>query len=263
MEESMKKGIIFAVLFVFVCAVPGVFAADIQKVRVGTEGAYPPFNYIDKNGDLAGFDIDIANALCEAAGVECEFVTQDWDGIIPGLIAKKYDCIIASMSITAEREKKVDFTKKYYQTPVRCVANKDNALQYFLEGVEDKTIGVQRGVVGANLVRAKFGDDVTVKAYATQDEANMDLASGRNDLVCADSVILQTGFLDTEEGAGFQFVGPSFNDQKYLGKGIGIAVRQGDDDLRKLLNDAIDTIRNNGVYKEINNQHFDFDVYGE
>jgi len=259
----MKKCIIFAVMFAFICVVPSVFAGDIQKVRIGTEGAYPPFNYIDKNGKVAGFDIDIAKALCKAAGIKYEFVIQDWDGIIPGLIAKKYDCIIASMSITPERKKKVDFTEKYYQTPVRCVAKADSALKYFLDGIKDKTVGVQRGVVAANLVRAKFGDEVKVKAYATQDEANMDLASGRSDLVCADSVILQTGFLDKKEGNGFQFIGPSFSDAKYLGEGIGIAVRKGDDNLRKLFNKAIDEIRNNGEYKRINNQYFDFDVYGD
>lgn len=258
----MKRGILLTVLLVLAISVQGLFAGDIEKVRIGTEGAYPPFNYIDENGDLAGFDVDIAKALCEAAGVEYEFVTQDWDGIIPGLVAKKYDCIIASMSITAERDKKVDFTKKYYQTPVRCVASEDAKLDLFLNGIQGKTMGVQRGTVGANLARAKFGDSVDIKAYATQDEANMDLASGRVDMVCADSVILQTGLLDTEEGEGFQFVGPSFADQKYLGKGIGIAVREGDDDLRKLFNDAIDKIRENGTYKRINNQHFDFDVYG-
>jgi len=262
-EKSMKKCIIFAILFAFLCSVPSVFAAGIQKVRIGTEGAYPPFNYVDKDGNLGGFDIDIAKALCKAAGLKCEFVIQDWDGIIPGLIAKKYDCIVASMSITDDRKKKVDFTKKYYQTPVRCVANVDNELKYFLDGIKDKTVGVQRGVVAANLVRAKFGDKTNVKAYATQDEANMDLVSGRSDLVCADSVILQTGFLDKKEGNGFKFIGPSFNDEKYLGEGIGIAVRKGDDNLRKLLNDAIDTIRKNGVYKQINNKYFDFDVYGE
>jgi len=258
----MKKTILLAIVFVVALSVQSLFAGEIQKIRIGTEGAYPPFNYIDKSGALAGFDIDIANALCEAAGVECEFVTQDWDGIIPGLIAKKYDCIIASMSITAEREKKVDFTKKYYQTPVRCVASAKDTLDLFLNGIDGRTIGVQRGVVGANLARAKFGDVVQIKAYATQDEANMDLASGRVDMVCADSVILQTGFLDTKEGQGFVFTGPSFSDEKYLGKGIGIAVRDGDDALRTLLNNAIDKIRANGVYKKINNQYFDFDVYG-
>jgi len=259
-ENPMKKSLIVALLFVFALSVQFVYAGD--KIRLGTEGAYPPFNYIDSSGELQGFDVDIARALCEAAGVDYEFVIQDWDGIIPGLIAKKYDCIIASMSITAEREKKVDFTNKYYQTPVRLVASKDNKVDLFLNGIKGKKIGVQRGTVGANLARAKFGDVATIKAYATQEEANMDLASGRLDLACADSVILQTGFLDTEEGEDFTFVGPNFTDEKHLGKGIGIAVREGDTELVEMFNKAIKTIRDNGVYKKINNKYFDFDVYG-
>ncbi|MEA1969633.1 MAG: ABC transporter substrate-binding protein [Thermodesulfobacteriota bacterium] len=256
----MKKSFIIALLFVFVLSVHSLYAG--QKIRLGTEGAYPPFNYIDSSGDLQGFDIDIARALCEAAGVDYEFVVQDWDGIIPGLIAKKYDCIIASMSITDERKKRVDFTKKYYQTPVRVVASKDAQLDFFLNGIKGKKIGVQRGVVGANLARAKFGDVATIKAYATQEEANMDLVSGRVDLVCADSVIIQTGFLDTKMGAGYTFVGPNFTDEKHLGEGIGIAVRKGDTKLAELFNKAIKKIRENGVYKKINNKYFDFDVYG-
>jgi len=106
--KTLIKAAIVAVAVGF--AVASAQAQDV--VRIGTEGAYPPFNSIDENGNLVGFDIDIANALCDAAGYTCEFVVQDWDGIIPGLLAKKYDAIIASMSITEERKEQVDFTNK-------------------------------------------------------------------------------------------------------------------------------------------------------
>ena len=259
----MKKGLFVIVLMLTVFATQSLFAGDIQKIRVGTEGAYPPFNYIDKDGNLQGFDIDITNALCDAAGIECELITQDWDGIIPGLIAKKYDCIIASMSMTPEREKKVDFTNKYYQTPAKFVAKKGAGYEITPEGLKGKNVGVQRATVHENFVRDKFGDSVNIKAYATQDEANMDLTSGRIDLVIADSVVLLGGFLETDAGEDYEFVGPGFTQEKWFGKGIGIAVRKGDTALVELLNNAIDEIRANGVYKKINDKYFDFDVYGD
>ena len=259
----MKKAIaIFLVLSVVVVA-GNVFASDTKKVRIGTEGAYPPFNFIDPNGQLQGFDIDIANALCEAAGWQCEFVTQEWDGIIPGLLAKKYDAIVASMTMTEERRQKVDFTNKYYQTPARFVAKKGAGIEISEKGLKGKAVGVQRATVSENFIRDTFGSTVDVKSYQTQDEANMDLTNGRLDLVFADSVVLKGGFLDTDAGKDYEFIGPGYTDKKYFGDGIGIAVRKGDDELLKALNQAIDKIRADGVYKKINDKYFDFDVYGE
>jgi lysine-arginine-ornithine-binding protein len=239
----------------------GAQAQDKQKVKIGTEGAYPPFNSIDTEGKLVGFDIDIANALCEAANFECEFVIQDWDGIIPGLIAKKYDAIVASMSITDQRKEVVDFTDKYYNTPAKFVAAKGAELDISPEGLAGKAVGVQRATIHENFLRGEF-PEVEVRAYATQDEANADLVSGRLDLVMADSVALLEGFLNTEEGQDFEFVGPDYSDPKYHGEGAGIAIRKGEDDLRATFNEAIDKIRADGTYEAIAEKYFDFDVYG-
>jgi len=237
--------------------------ADIKKVRMGTEGAYPPFNYIDKDGKLQGFDVDIGNALCAAMGVECEWVTQDWDGIIPGLMAKKYDTIIASMSITEERKKKVSFTDKYYQTPAKFVRMKGSGIEISRDGLNGKAVGVQRATIHENFLRDNYGDIIDIKAYATQDEANLDFTAGRVDLLLADSVALMDGFLSTPAGKGAEFVGPSFTDPKWFGDGSGIAVRKQDDELRSMLNKAIAQIRADGTYKRINDKYFDFDVYGD
>lgn len=258
----MKKVFALTLGFLFF-ATAASFAGNITKVRIGTEGAYPPFNLIDKNGELQGFDIDIAKALCKAAGVKCKFVVQDWDGLIPGLTAKKFDVIIASMSMTKERKKKVAFTKKYYMSPAKFIAKKGLGIKITPAGLKGKTVGVQRATIHENFVRDKFGDSVKVKSYATQDEANLDLSSGRVDLVIADSVVLLEGFLNTKAGKNFEFVGPGFTDKKWFGEGIGIAARKGDNAMVKLFNDAIDTIRADGTYQKINAKYFDFDVYGD
>ncbi len=251
-------------LVAVVCLMGGFAQAkDIEKVRIGTEGAYPPFNYVDSNGDLQGFDIDIAKALCDAMDVECEFVMQEWSGMIPGLLAKKYDAIIASMSITEEREKKVDFTEKYYQTPAKFVARKGTIEDINKDTLQGKVVGVQRATIHENFVRDKFGDLVEVRSYETLEEANMDLISGRLDLICADSVPLQESLLDKDFGKDFHFVGPGYVDEKWFGEGIGIAVRKEDDKLRKMFNKAIQKIRENGTYQKINAKYFDFDVYGD
>lgn len=260
----MKKWCVILLVFVFaICFAGSAMSADPKKVlRVGTEGAYPPFNMVDKKGQVQGFDIDIARALCKEMGMECKFIVQDWDGLIPGLLAKKFDVIIASMSITEERKQKVDFTNKYYQTPARFVAKKGAGITVSKEGLKGKTVGVQRATVHENFVRDMFGDAINIKAYATQDEANMDLVSGRLDLVIADATVLLGGFINTDAGKGFEFIGPGYLDKKWFGDGIGIAVRKGDSALTQKLNKAINDIRVNGVYQKINAKYFDFDVYG-
>ena len=261
----MKKwGVVVLVAVLAVCWVGNTSAAEAKKkLRVGTEGAYPPFNLVDKSGQVQGFDIDIAKALCKEMGMEYEFKVQDWDDLIPGLLAKKFDVIIASMSITDERKQKVDFSNKYYQTPARFVAKKGAGITVSKEGLKGKKIGVQRATIHENFVRDMFGNAVTIKAYAGQDEANMDLVAGRVDLVIADATVLLGGFINTDAGKGFEFTGPSYVDKKWFGDGVGIALRKGDNDLRQKLNKAIDAIRANGVYQKINAKYFDFDVYGK
>ena len=237
-------------------------AAAMQKVVIATEGAYPPFNFVDASGALQGFDVDIANALCAQMKAECTIVAQDWDGIIPGLIAKKYDAIIASMSITEERKKQVDFTSKYYKTPGKAIAKKGSGIDSSKEGLTGKIIGVQVSTIHENFVRDSFGDVAEIKAYDTQENANLDLVAGRVDVLFADSVALDEGFLKTDMGKDFEFVGPDFTDPKWFGDGAGIAVRKEDTALRDALNAAIDEIRKDGTYKKIQDKYFTFDVYG-
>ncbi|MEM6616797.1 MAG: ABC transporter substrate-binding protein [Pseudomonadota bacterium] len=248
-----------AICAVALTAMAGVSMAQ-DKVRIGTEGAYPPFNFFDSNGELQGFDVDIAKALCAEMAVECEFVAQDWDGIIPALLANKYDAIIASMSITPERKEVVDFSNKYYSTPPALIAPKDTSLTATdPAALSGKTIGAQSATTHATFLEDTYTDS-TIRLYATQDEANLDLVSGRLDAVAADSVVLGE-WLKTDDGGCCMMVGAMENDPAYFGDGAGIAIRKGEDELREKFNAAIDAIRSNGTYQEINAKYFDFDVY--
>ncbi|MBV8649951.1 MAG: ABC transporter substrate-binding protein [Alphaproteobacteria bacterium] len=239
----------------------GAAAAQLQKVRIATEGAYAPFNFRDADGTLQGFDVDIAKALCAEAKFDCTIVAQDWDGIIPGLLVKKYDAIIASMSITEQRKKSIDFTDKYYQTPARFVARKGSNIEISEAGLKGKTIGVQRATIHAGFIHETYGTIAAIKEYDTQDNANLDLIAGRVDLVLADSVVLLEGFLNKPEGKDFAFVGP-IPRGSIVDEGAGIGIRKGDTKLKDAFNAAIKAIRANGTYKKINDKYFSFDVYG-
>jgi polar amino acid transport system substrate-binding protein len=238
-------------------------AASAQEVlKLGTEGAYPPFNNLTADGKLEGFDIDIGNALCEQMKVKCEWVTQDWDGIIPALQAGKFDAIIASMSITPERAEKVDFTHKYYNTPSALAAAKDTDIKGVTkEDLAGKTIGVATSTTHFNYAQQTYTDS-TVKGYPSSPEEQLDLANGRLDAIQDDIVVLSQ-WLDSPDGACCKILGvPQPQPVEVFGPGAGIAVRKGETDLVNKLNAAIDAIRANGKYKEINDKYFKFDVYG-
>ena len=259
----MKK-LIFTVLFItFTAAATAAVANDWSKVRIGVEGAYPPFSYMTPGGELAGFDIDIAKALGEAMGAEVTLIAQDWDGIIPALLAKKYDAIIASMSITEERKQKVAFSNKYYQTPAKFITKKGMIGDFSKEAIKGKRVGVQRATIHDRYLTDNYGNDVEIKRYGTQDEAYLDLTAGRVDMLLADSVALSDGFLKKPEGAEYEFVGPDLSDPKWFGDGAGIAIRKEDKDLVEKFNMAIEKIRSDGTYKAIQDKYFDFNVYGE
>lgn len=245
------RTLFLATLAAIVLAVPAV-AAD--KIRIGTEGAYPPFNQIDASGQLIGFDIDIAKALCEKMNAECTFVTQDWDGIIPGLLARKYDAIVASMSATPERAKAVAFTDRYYSNKLRWVARKGS--DFDPANPKGKTIGAQRATISAQYLEDHYGKDVDIKLYDTQENAYLDLASGRLDAMLAD-MLVSYEWLKSPGGKDYQFVGEpvEINDQ------IAIAVRKEDKELRERLNKAIAAILADGTYAKINAKYFPFSIY--
>lgn len=258
------KRLTLAILSAALVLVSGAAIAKEWKiVRIGVEGAYPPFSSVTTSGQLVGFDIDITKALCKEMQVKCSMVQQDWDGIIPALLARKYDAIIASMSITEKRKKKVAFSDKYYNTPAKFARKKGSGIEISKEGLKGKTVGVQRATTHDNFISAEFGDSVTIKRYATQDEAYLDAVAGRLDLLLADSVAMADGFIGTDKGMEWELAGPGYTDPKYFGVGVGIAIRKQDTDLVKMFNKAIAGIRADGTYKKINAKYFAFDVYGD
>ena len=263
----MKKFVSVLIVVGIFCVVGAVQAKDWKVIRVATEGAYPPFSQITADGKLVGFDVDIAEALVKAIGAEMKLMPQDWDGIIPALLARKYDAIIASMSITEERKKKVAFTNKYYQTPAKFICKKGSMKDFtraeVAQATKGKRIGVQRATISDNFISEQGAKDAMIKRYGTQDDAYMDLKAGRVDMLLADSVVLNGGFLQKPEGKDYEFIGPDLIETKYFGEGIGIACRKKNKDLVALFNKAIDQIRADGTYKKIQDKYFDFNVYGE
>jgi polar amino acid transport system substrate-binding protein len=238
----------------------GVAMADGDALVIGTDATYPPFESLDSAGKFQGFDIDIANALCDQMKVKCTFVNQDFDGIIPALQAKKFDAIVSSMSITPERMKSVDFTNKYYNTPPAIAVPKDSAATEATDaGLKGKTIGAQSSTTHANYAAAHL-KDVELKLYPTADEYKLDIANGRIDAVIDDVVVLSE-WVASDAGKCCKMLGTLPVDKVINGEGAGIAVRQGDP-LKDKINAAIVAIRADGTYKKIQDKYFTFDVYG-
>ena len=238
-------------------------AQNWPVLRVAVDATYKPFTYKTPAGQLTGFDVHIAQALCNEMRRRCVFVEQVWDGMIPGLQAKKYDVIISSMSITDERMQVVDFTDKYYNTPSRIVVKADTPFTD-LKSLKGKKLGVLKGSTQEKYALGELKPvGVNVVPYEAQDQVYLDIKSGRLDGTVADRVEVTGGFLSKPEGQGYGFVGPVLNDTKYFGYGVGVALRQGETELKDQLNAAIKAIRGNGTYDTIAKKYFDFDVYGQ
>jgi arginine/ornithine transport system substrate-binding protein len=231
-----------------------IAAARAQALRIAVEGEYPPFSKTDKKGKMSGFDVDIANALCKALQAKCELVKQRWDRIIPDLVDGKYDLVVSSMSITAERRQKIDFTNPYYYTPAKFVAKENADLAATLDALKGRKIAVQKATTHEQQLVRKLGSSAQIVRYETMPKAQADLAAGKVDLVFGDALALWQGFLQTDKGKGFAFVGPDF----IFGAGIGIGVRKGQTDLVTNLNRALDAIRADGTYDKIAGQYFTF-----
>ena len=255
----MKK-LLLAVTLGTVCALSFGQGKDL---KVAIDPTYEPFTFKTPDGQPTGFDVDIAKALCEQIKRKCVFVEQAWDSMIPGLMAKKYDVIISSMSITEDRLKQIDFTNKYYNTPSRIVVKKDVPFTG-PASLKGKKIGVLKSSTQEKYAMGELKPaGVDVVSYDAEDQVYLDIRAGRLDGVVADYVEATGGFLSKPEGKDYHLVGPDLYIEKYFGIGAGIGLRKGEEALKKELNEAIKAIRANGVYKKVDDKYFKFDVYGK
>ena len=260
--------------------------SNAKSIRIGTEGAYPPWNNLNSAGDLEGAEIDFGNEACARMSVECEWVTQDWDGIIPALLQGKYDIIIAGMSITEERKEKVNFTNGYMNDGARFWTlngsgleglsvdkftggvNKVNmnnasgkeqaAIGQLIAAFEGKTICVQSSTTHANFASQYMSGNSVVKFYQTVDDHNLDLIAGRCDAVLSD-VASAIDFMETDQGSGAVFTGPTFSGGPW-GDGVGGAVRKEDTDILDMWNKAIAEMAADGTTAEITKKWFGRDM---
>jgi arginine/ornithine transport system substrate-binding protein len=230
-----------------------------ETLRLGVEAAYPPFSEMAPDGTIKGFDIDIGMAVCERLKVKCSLVQSEFDAMIPALAARKFDAIVASMSITPERERAVRFSKTYYDSAARFVVKASSPLVISPEGLKGRSIGVQRNTIHEKFAVAQFPSAKIVR-YAKQDEVFLDLVAGRVDVALADVIAIDQGFLKRPSGQGFELRGPSYNDPKWFGLGPGIAVRKADAALAARIDEALAAIIADGSYERMARRYFAVDV---
>ena len=242
-----------------VAATPGAAQAQTAgRLRVGVEGNYPPFSQLGPDGTLSGFDIDIARAVCAEMKVECVLVQQEFDGMIPALNARKFDAVVASLTITEERRKAVEFSDSYYDVPSRFVAKQGAFADYKPETLKGKTLVVLRNSPRAKFLQDRYKDS-TILQVAKETEVYMELAAGRGDIGFGSSVVSSEAFLKKPEGRGFAPVGEPV---RLDGAGVGIAIRKADTELRDKINAALKAIKANGTYDTMQKKYFDFDIAG-
>lgn len=232
-----------------------------QRLRIGFAVGYAPFSEIGTDGQLQGFEIDVAQALCAKMAVPYTPVILEFDGLIPALQSRKIDAIMASMSITPERQQVIAFSTPYYYSPARMVMRSDTHTDASPAGMKGRRVGVERGTIHERFLAEQF-PGIQLVRYATQDQVFLDLKSGRLDATLVDAVIAQFGFLNHADGRGFGFVGPDFGkEQRYYGKGMGVGLRKTEmATLGQRIDEALAALRANGSLRTLNDRYFSFDL---
>ncbi len=248
---------LFVMLAVLVASVHPA-AADPGELRIGTEGAYPPFEFRDTSGQLKGFDIDVGKALCAELKVKCTFLPQDFDGLIPALKAGKIDIIISSLSVTPERAKVIDFTKPYYVSPSQFVALKNSGITDDPKTLAGKTVAVQSGTIHQAYLEQNL-PDISEKSYNTIEEAELDLEAGRVDAFLVDKLIAYDWLVKTGNAKGFNYVGKPVTGPLVTGQ-IAIGLKKGDTATKVKLDAAIDLLLASPDYEKMSAVYFPFSI---
>jgi len=253
------RGPLAAIGFCFVLAVAPAVAQEPRVIRIATEGAFPPFNYLENN-EPQGFEIELARAFCAAMRAECVVVVREWDGLLKGLLAKDYDAVMASLLITARRKERIAFSKPYYRIPASFIARKDHEVAGLTpEALAGKRIGTTDRSEHAAFLAARYPQS-ELRLYGKFEDANLDLLSRRIDLVLGDRIAL-TRFLKAKHGSiCCRLVGDAPHDPAFYSPGVAVGLRKQDTELREAFDRAIDAVKADGTYDRIRAKYFPFDT---
>lgn len=265
----MKKLFLLLTAILVICVVGLVQPVAAETLRVGCECTYFPFNYRDDAGVLAGYDIDVAKGIAEIIGADIEFVCQKWDGMIPALLANKFDLIAASMSITEKRLKKMSFSIPYRISVGRLVGRKSANFNLFnsdgtpitanFKGVK---VGLERSSTYEDWITAKV-PNATLLYYDSNEALFLDLQNGRTDVIMTNPMKAHLKFLSKEKGKGFGFLSPPLDDPSIFGIGVGIGIAKGREELLGRIDDALKTLIKNGSLEKYALKYFPFAIHNE
>ncbi len=237
-------------------------AKEWKTIRFGMDASYAPFESVNQKGEIVGFEVDYARAICAKLEATCTFQNQDWDGIIPSLLSGKFDVILSSMNITDARKAKVIFSDVYYATPPVWVGQaSDKSTDISPAALKGKSIGTQSSTIHANFLE-KFYPDSDIKLYPTQDEPNLDLASGRLDYVMGD-VLVEQDFVKNKGNGCCTILSEVKRVPGIHGPGVGAAFRPDDADLQGMFNKAIAELDADGTYTTLEKKYFTIDIRGK
>lgn len=226
-----------------------------KQIRIATESNYKPFSYLNEKGEHEGFEIDLIHELCAAIPADCQISSQDWDSLIPGLQAQKYDAIFASMSATDERRKVVNFSNPYFNNKLVLIGKKgDNTT---IDGVDGKNVAAQQATVSSKYLEEHY-PKANIKIYDKQVNAYLDLAAGRVDYLLSD-IAPASNWLGTPDGSNFDVKGTPID----INDNVAIAMRKDDTVLANDFNTALATLKQNGKYEQLLEKYFDRAMIGQ